>query len=112
MRKLTVLIMIAMLTVTVSGCFTMSTGNPAIIDSTKLAVVKEGVSTKADVRTAFGEPQNISFTQDSETWNYTYSPSRFMTPFTSPELRINHLTVFFNNKGTVQKFGTSGMDVK
>ena len=65
-------------TVLFTGC-AVKTGNDRIENVTQdniLNMIKDGKSTKADVRKAFGEPRNIGFMDNGlEKWEYHHSRS-------------------------------------
>ena len=79
MRKISLITTSLLLgTVLFTGC-AVKTGNDRIENVTQdniLNMIKDGKSTKADVRKAFGEPRNIGFMDNGlEKWEYHHSRS-------------------------------------
>ena len=79
MRKISLIASSLVLgTVLFTGC-AVKTGNDRIENVTQdniLNMIKDGKSTKADVRKAFGEPRNIGFMDNGlEKWEYHHSRS-------------------------------------
>ncbi len=97
-----------------SGC--VSAGNQAILNQSNVAQIKEGVSTKADVKAAVGEPMNITPIPGGEVWQYSggklsMSPLAFIPVVGLVALasgngvnrQNNDLWVLFDNEGIVRK---------
>jgi hypothetical protein len=51
----------AILSIGVAACFGAEGGQKQITDPSKISQIQKGVSTKASIKAAFGEPQNIDF---------------------------------------------------
>lgn len=112
MRKFTT---IAIALFALSGC--MSTGNEQIRDATEATVktqIRKGVSTKADVKEAYGSPATVSFTDSgNEIWNYTHSVANnqavnfvpVVNSFTRRfDVDTKQLIIYFNKAGVVQSY--------
>lgn len=98
----------------ISGC--VSAGNQAILDQSNVAKIQEGVSTKADVKVAVGEPMNITPIPGGEVWQYSggklaMSPVAFIPVVGTVALASGHgvnsqsndLSVLFDDEGIVRK---------
>lgn len=96
-----------------SGCATI--GTKQITKREIVSQIKEGKSTKADVKALLGEPSNISFTDaGEEDWSYCYSrattrPATFIPIigiFTGgADTETHTLTIRFTKEGIVEKIG-------
>ncbi len=91
-----------------------TTGNRALFDDAVIARVVEGKSTKADVRSNFGAPNNVSFGENGvETWGYAAGISRMKTMTVGmggytggqTQMDMRHVTVLFAEDGVVRKLG-------
>jgi len=71
MRKLFILVTLAVSVVIFSGCASTSQGRK--FDDSYVSQIKKGVTTKAQIRQHFGEPESVSISSEIETWTYSYS---------------------------------------
>jgi hypothetical protein len=109
----------------VAGCVGTESGQKQISDPTKISQIQKGVTTKADIRTAFGAPEGTEFQADGdEVWSYSYvktavDPKNFIPVLDivahSGTAQFSTLSVTFDSKGFVkaysinnQSFGQSG----
>jgi outer membrane protein assembly factor BamE (lipoprotein component of BamABCDE complex) len=115
MREILVVVSIAASAVLV-GC-AVSAGNEALRDQSQTSVgssIVEGKSTKADVQTAFGSANKVSFTDAGlEIWNYEFDHATPQAINYVPVLNLlahganvekKTLTVLFNEQGIVKKY--------
>ena len=107
------IVLVLLLTATiVSGCIGMggvSSGSAAIVDQSKLAMLQENVTTKADAQSMFGEPQFSDFQGENEIWKYQYTKSS-VNPF-GAKSDIKNLTLMFDKDGKLLRFTKGGMNV-
>ena len=107
-------ILILTLMAFLSGC--VSTGNQAILNQSNVAKIKEGISTKADVKAAVGEPMQVTPFPEGELWYYSagklaMSPVAFVPVVRwvalgsghGVDMYSNDLSVLFDNEGIVRK---------
>ena len=102
------------------GCAT--TGSSHIVDDSKIGQIQKGVSTKEDVRSLFGDPTKVEFTDAGfEVWEYIYSKSQTRATSFLPYLgaavggsdSITHtLTIQFTEEGTVRNIGRGAVSGK
>ncbi|MFY9402937.1 MAG: outer membrane protein assembly factor BamE [Candidatus Omnitrophota bacterium] len=95
------------------GCAT--TGSSSIIDDSRISQIQKGVSTKEDVRSLFGSPTKVDFTDAGyEVWEYVYSRSQTRASSFLPYLgavaggsdSVTHtLTIQFTEEGVVRNIG-------
>ncbi|MDR6203258.1 hypothetical protein [Paraburkholderia graminis] len=115
MRKILVAVSIAASSV-LAGC-AVSAGNEALRDQSQTSVgnsIVEGKSTKADVQTAFGSANKVSFTDAGlEIWSYEFDHVTPQAINYVPVLNLlahganvekKTLTVLFNEQGIVKKY--------
>lgn len=102
-----------------AGCFSSSgTGHyGGDFDIAKAESIKEGVTTKSQILTSFGEPQTHSVTDSIETWIYTYALSKVKTSGSmfgaTSDIKTNYKTllIVFNPDGTVKTRTVSQSDM-
>lgn len=110
MRVVLILLLTAAI---VSGCIGMggvTSGSPAIVDQSKLAMLQENVTMKMDAQNMFGEPQFSDFQGENEVWKYQYTKSS-VTPF-GGKSDIKNLTLMFDKDGKLLRFTKGGMNVQ
>lgn len=98
-----------------TGCVS-ATGDKAIGDPNKIAQIKAGQSTKADVRALVGEPMKVTFTDNGdEIWDYMYTRGQARATSWIPvagsvvggaDVTTKTLTVRFTGDGVVKNVGT------
>lgn len=110
------LIAVSLFSVLLVGCASM--GNPRLRNETDVTVsgkIVEGVSTKTDIKSAFGAPESVIFSgNDShETWSYEFQK---VTPDLVSYIPIvnffgikssgqkKQLTVLFDARGLVKRY--------
>lgn len=106
----------------VIGCTTVSSGNKRIIQEDVLSQIKEGKTTKAEVKTLLGEPLDVSFmTNGDEQWKYFYTRAKVKGATYVPivnifeggvESKTDTLTILISEEGIVKRIGEGGMDLK
>jgi outer membrane protein assembly factor BamE (lipoprotein component of BamABCDE complex) len=114
-RSLKNLIMIACVSVVLAGC--ASAGNQALKDQSEATVSQKltrGVSTKVDVKKAFGDPEDVSFTDSgNEIWHYSYAKAQAKAENFIPYYNIfksgadvnkTTLVVLFDKQGVVTTY--------
>ena len=97
-------------------CGCVSAGNQAITDRSNLQRIREGVSTKTDVRSALGAPAKITPLPQGELWEYGYGKSQANPAAFIPIIGLGVLasgygtfnenyqvSVLFDNQGIVRK---------
>ncbi len=96
-----------------------SAGNPHLRQETESSVadkVKEGETTKSEIKAIFGSPDSTSFTDGGlEIWKYYYIKSRaaastYLTAFVGVAKQIadkKELTILFDDKDIVKRFTMS-----
>lgn len=102
------------LTVTLAGC--ASSGNQQLKNETETSVqskIQEGKTTKAEVKTFFGSPDNVSYTDGgNEIWKYSFAKVKVNGTTFIPFYGLFHngtngtkkeLTILFKDD-TVQKY--------
>lgn len=63
----------SLLVIGVGGCVGTVGGEKQITDPGKISQIQKGVSTKASIRAAFGDPEGTSFEANGdEIWTYSY----------------------------------------
>lgn len=67
----TLVILCASAVIVLAGCAATAQGRK--FDDSYVSQIKKNVTTKAQIRQAFGEPQTTSKASDTETWIYQYS---------------------------------------
>ncbi|RJR33379.1 MAG: outer membrane protein assembly factor BamE [Deltaproteobacteria bacterium] len=94
------------------GCYSM--GDQRVSEKGNIDQIKIGVSTKADIKALFGEPNHVTFGDKEEMWMYMYTrlvtrPTTFIPVVGlfagGSDMKSNTLTVMFNKEGVVTKFG-------
>jgi len=78
-----------------SGCFTVGRNFVA----TPVKQIEKGVTTKDDVRKAFGEPFRTGLDDGYESWSYVYNQWTAMT-----QTRSKDLYIVFNKDETVRTY--------
>lgn len=108
------LIALAACTRTMDARELSSTGNRQLFDDAVIAKVIEGMSTKADVRRNFGDPNSVSFGENGAgSWLYTAAVSRMQPMTVGPggyvggqtQMDMRTVTVLFAENGIVRKLG-------
>lgn len=107
----------------ITGC--ASAGNETLrnqSEATVAAALKEGKSTKADVRAAFGSPMKTNFTDGGkEIWNYEFNNVSADAISYIPIVNLfgasasgtkKELVVLFGKNDVVERFSMSESDVK
>ena len=104
-------------------------GNKSIkdVDSKQVeATLTEGVTTKAEVESIFGDPYETSFTDGGQViYKYQYDDASFLTPETVGSVVLtlglagvkskgkrNELTILFDENDVVKKFNMSNSDIE
>ncbi len=100
------------------GCATI--GNEQISKSEIISKIEIGKSTKTDMRSLFGEPTKVNFQENGkEIWEYIYKKGQVKPATFIPLVGIfaggakiegNTLTIMFNDKGVVEKYGTGKIE--
>ena len=81
-------------------------GNSAVMDDALIANIKEGVSSKADIRALLGEPSKVEFagaTGNLEVWKYMYAERE--VHMTIPATAVVHgrvITILFDAHGVAK----------
>jgi hypothetical protein len=106
--------MLPSLLVSAVSCAPTETGQKQLSDPTKISQIQKGVSTKANIKAAFGDPEGIDFEANGdEVWTYSYSKSSINPANLIPVVDIVHhadpmqfvaLTVSFDNRGLVKAY--------
>lgn len=86
---------LALLLTAAAGCVTLGENFP----SASTAKIEKGVSTKKQIRRAFGEPFRTGVDNGFESWTYVYNR---WTPF--GKTRSKDLYIVFNKDGTVRAY--------
>lgn len=112
-RKVLKSVVVALCVLVLSGCATI--GTKQITKGEIVSQIKEGKSTKTDVKALLGEPSNISFTDaGQENWTYCYSrattrPATFIPIIGifagGADTETHTLTIRFTKEGIVEKIG-------
>jgi hypothetical protein len=115
MKKILVVVSIAASAV-LGGCC-VSAGNEALKDQSQTSVgnsIVEGKSNKADVQTAFGSANKVSFTDAGlEIWSYEFDHATprainyvpvLNLPVHGANVEKKTLTVLFDERGIVKKY--------
>jgi outer membrane protein assembly factor BamE (lipoprotein component of BamABCDE complex) len=107
MKKTYAILLSAMLaTAALTGCATTS-GNASIVDQNKVASIKEGKSTTADVESILGAATDKDPAPDGgQTWSYMYSKTSGkewipVVGLMGGNVTSNTLKIVFNKKGVV-----------
>jgi outer membrane protein assembly factor BamE (lipoprotein component of BamABCDE complex) len=125
MRRSLEICFVACLIVGLGGCASTGGGNEVLRNETEQGVqskLKEGKSTKQDVRKLFGSPLKTSFTDSGlEIWTYefknisadavAYIPIVNMFGATASGTK-KELVVLFDRQGTVTRFSMAESEVK
>ena len=125
MRRSLEICFVACLIVGLGGCASTGAGNEVLRNETEQGVqskLKEGKSTKQDVRKLFGSPLKTSFTDSGlEIWTYefknisadavAYIPIVNMFGATASGTK-KELEVLFDRQGTVTRFSMAVSEVK
>ncbi|ANS41638.1 hypothetical protein [Serratia inhibens] len=114
MKKITVAVMVAFL---LAGC--VSSGNKQLQKETEVSMqskIKEGVTTKAQLKTMLGSPDSVSFTDGGkEIWKYVHAKVKVSGKTFIPFYGLFHngtngtkkeLTILFNGD-VVEKYTMS-----
>jgi hypothetical protein len=101
----------------VIGCNPTEFGQKQISDPSKIGQIQKGVSTKASIKAAFGDPQGIDFQANGdEIWSYSYSKSSINPANLIPVVDIVHhvdpsqttgLSVTFDDRGFVKAYSVN-----
>lgn len=86
---------VALALATTLGCVTLGTNFP----TASVSRIEKGISTKKEIRRAFGEPFRTGVDNGYESWTYVYNR---WTPF--GQTRSKDLYVVFNKDGTVRAY--------
>lgn len=96
-------------------CSCASIGNKQIVRSEITQQIKEGESTKSEVKALIGEPAKVSFTaNDEEVWDYYHQKSTMRATSLIPiigifaggaDTKCTTLTIQFTKEGIVKKIG-------
>tara|TARA_B100000989_G_scaffold224193_1_gene171626 strand:+ start:310 stop:711 length:402 start_codon:yes stop_codon:yes gene_type:complete len=109
------------------GC--ADTGNKSLKYATESKVqaqIKEGVTTKDQVKAMFGSPYKTSYTDNgSLIWTYQYDDTSALTPETVGSVLLtlglagtkskgtrNELVILFDEKNIVKKFNMSNSEIE
>ena len=115
------------LTLTIAGC--ANVGNKSIKDVSDADValkIEEGVTTREEVRDAFGGPMETTYTDSGLlVWKYQYDDTSALTPETVGSILLtfglagtkargqrNELVVLFNEDDIVERFSMSNSDIE
>jgi outer membrane protein assembly factor BamE (lipoprotein component of BamABCDE complex) len=100
-----------------SGCVGSESGQKQISDPTKVSQIQKGITTKADIRTAFGDPAGMNFLENGdEEWTYSYvnmsvSPINFVPVVGivagDVSQKVSSLNVTFDKRGIVKAYATN-----
>ncbi len=104
------------LMIAIGGCAGTEGGQRQITDSSKIGQIQKGVSTKDSIRSAFGDPEGVSYEANGdEIWTYSYSRSS-VTPATyvpvvgmfagGATVKSSALVVTFDSRGVVKEYAT------
>ncbi|MGJ0478668.1 hypothetical protein [Pantoea agglomerans] len=100
------LILVSLVAVSLIGCTT--TGNRALQNESEVTVqnkIKEGVTTKSDVKGMFGSPDSVNFTDGGkEIWKYSFANSKVSGKAFIPFYGLFHNTVTGSKKELVVMF--------
>jgi hypothetical protein len=73
-KSMTHALVAALLSLGVAACLGAEGGKKQITDPSKISQIQKGVSTKASIKAAFGDPPNIDFAENGdEVWSYFYT---------------------------------------
>lgn len=104
----------------ISGCAT--TGTTTIANENQQTVeqkIKIGKTTKAEVKTMYGEPTNVATGNGFENWTYSFSQSKTDPKMYIPlvgifmakdSIKANTLYVSFDKKGVVNDYRFSAQN--
>lgn len=103
----------------VIGCTIVDFGSERIIQDDILSQIKEGKTTKAEVKTLLGEPFDVSFMANGdEQWKYFYTRSKVKGTTYVPivnlfesgvDSKTDTLTILISEEGIVKRIGEGGM---
>ena len=87
-----------------AGCATSAMGSKSIVDPTIVAQIKEGKTTREEVKKILGAPQAVDFTDaGNEKLVYFYSQTKIVMG--NIDQKTNTLHVFLDKDGIVQRIG-------
>jgi outer membrane protein assembly factor BamE (lipoprotein component of BamABCDE complex) len=102
-----------------AGC-SYHMGNKKITDETLHSKIERGVTTKEEIRSLFGKPTHITFTDnDEEIWTYFYTKSETRplsyVPiiglcFGGADMHSSTLTIRYGKDDIVKNYGSGVMD--
>ena len=96
------------------GC-AYNMGNKQITDKSLISQIKIGETNKEKVRSLLGDPMNVTFTDDKETWTYVYQKTNIRATSFIPlvglfagghDTKMNNLTIVFREDGIVKSVGS------
>ena len=120
-KSLSRFVVVALLASGVVACYGTETGQKQITDQGKIAQIQKGVSNKSSIRTAFGAPQGINYTENGdEIWSYSYinasmDPASYipvvgMFAF-GGNTQSSDLTVTFDRNGVVKAYSINNSNI-
>jgi outer membrane protein assembly factor BamE (lipoprotein component of BamABCDE complex) len=127
MKSLKLTTVIALIAIALSGC--ANVGNKSIkgvSDADVALKIEEGVTTRSEVRDAFGGPMETTYTDSGMlVWKYQYDDTSALTPETVGSVVLtlglagtksrgqrNELVVLFNEDDIVERFSMSNSEIE